>query len=257
MRRLLRWLFLVGPCRIYLRGDANGGSVPVVFILGLFSVAAAAGGVGALLAVISGSSAEDFFWGGAIAGFGVVTAWAVYSGLLLVVLWIVGRPPRTIPGVAEAVPSTRPVNAERPVRADGRRRRSNPLVPAAVAWFFVLMVMFFFGDATLTSVLERKYSGDKVAVAGELLRYDEPRWGFGHRELVVRYPVDGEALTGSMRADEVEARVPGPGEPVQVEYVVADPLKVRRAGAAEFATEDASDSRLIGSGWQCWRRRRT
>jgi hypothetical protein len=28
---------------MYLRGDANGGSIPVVFILGLFAVAAVAG----------------------------------------------------------------------------------------------------------------------------------------------------------------------------------------------------------------------
>ena len=100
MRRLLRWIFLVGPCRIYLRGDANGGSVPAVCILGLFATAAGTGSVGVLIAIITGASAVDYFWNGAIAGVGVVTAWAVYAGLLLVILSIVDRPPRTIPGAA-------------------------------------------------------------------------------------------------------------------------------------------------------------
>ncbi|WP_432944280.1 hypothetical protein ACQPXM_02480 [Kribbella sp. CA-253562] len=52
MRRLLRWIFWVGPCRFYLAGEASGGAVPFVFLFGLFGFAAALGGVFALIGAV-------------------------------------------------------------------------------------------------------------------------------------------------------------------------------------------------------------
>jgi hypothetical protein len=105
VRRVLRWVFLVGPCRFYLLGERTGGSVPVVFVIGLFVVAAVSGGLGALIAVFSGGDVGDQFWVWFVGGMLAVGGWAVYSLLVIGVLWVAGRAPHTVAGVVKDAPS--------------------------------------------------------------------------------------------------------------------------------------------------------
>jgi hypothetical protein len=105
LRRVVRWVFLVGPCRLYLAGEASGGSVPWSFLGGLLGAGALSGGVGSVVALIRGAAVGDAFWWWAIGGVLALTVWAAYSLLVIVVLWVLGRAPQTIRGVVDSTPS--------------------------------------------------------------------------------------------------------------------------------------------------------
>ncbi|MEV6411256.1 hypothetical protein [Kribbella sp. NPDC051718] len=268
MRRLLRWVFLVGPCRLYVLGEAGGGVLPIAVIAVMAAFAALSGGVGALVALVAGGSVGDAFFNWGLGGLLVLLGWLVYSLLLYVVLWIAGRSPMVVAGLDDGVSHAR--HAAGVGDPGWRRRGQDPLMPLSLAGFFLLMVGFLLVGSTVTAVQERKYGGEKVVVAGEVLRYDDGPGGFGKRHLVTRYPVGDELITGEVLADDLDLDrdVPRPGQQVEVEYLVADPHRVRPAGAAKRAADDVAQDRLVsgicgglavlcGGAWLIgwWRRR--
>jgi hypothetical protein len=266
MRRLLRWVFLVGPCRLYLLGETTGGAVPYVAIAAMAAFAALGGAVGALVAVFTGGAVGDALFNWSLGGLVVLLGWLVYCLLLFAVLWIAGRSPLTIAAPDDGV---HPRHAAGPAETHWRRRGRDPLVPLSLAGFFVLMVGFLLVGSTVTAVQERKYGGEKVVVAGEVLRYDDGPGGFGKRHLVTRYPVGDEQITGDVLADDLDLDldVPRPGQQVDVEYLAANPQLVRPAGAAKRAADDVAQDRFVsgicgglallcGAAWLIGRRRR-
>jgi hypothetical protein len=268
MRRLLRWVFLVGPCRLYLLGEVGGGVLPIAAIAAMAAFAGASGGVGALVAVVTRGKVGNAFLDWALGGLLVLLGWLVYSLLLYVVLWIAGRSPLVVAGLDDGVSHAR--HAAGAGDSHWRRRGHDPLVPLSAAGFFLVLIGFLMVGSTVTAVQERKYSGEKVVVAGEVLRYDDGPGGFGKRHLVTRYPVGDELLTGEVLADDLDLDqdVPRPGQQLDVEYLVADPHRVRPAGAARRTADDVSLDRLLsgicaglaalcGGAWLIgwWRRR--
>jgi hypothetical protein len=240
-------VFLVAPCRFYLLGESTGGSVPMVFFIGLFAVAAVSGGLGALIAVLAGSDVGDQFWVWALGGILAVTAWAAYSLLLIGVLWVAGRAPHTVAGVSKS-PSHATHTTGEPEQGAWRRRGRDALIPGSLVAFFALLSAIAFIDGAVTTAKAHRYAGEKVIATAEVLRYDDGRAGLGDRHLIVRFPVGDRTLTTTVRADEIDpdARVPKPGERMEVEYLRADPSRVRPAGAAERAESDASGARVFG-----------
>ncbi|WP_328333681.1 hypothetical protein OHA70_17220 [Kribbella sp. NBC_00382] len=268
MRRLLRWVFLIGPCRLYILGELNGGVVPVAALAVMVAFMAVSGGVGALVAVLTGGKVGDALFNWGLGGLLVLLGWLVYSLLLYAVLWIAGRSPLTVAGLDDGESHAR--HAAGTGDSHWRRRGRDPLVPLSLAGFFLLMVGFLLVGSTVTAVQERKYGGEKVVVAGDVLRYDDGPGGFGKRHLVVRYPVGDELITGDVLADDLDLDrdVPRPGQQVDVEYLVADPHQVRPAGATKRVADDVAQDRLIsgicgglavlcGGAWLVgrWRRR--
>jgi hypothetical protein len=250
VRRLLRQLFLVGPCRLYLRGEATGGSVPFVFIVGLFAVAAAIGGVFALVAVVVDASAADYFFIGALAGLGLVIAWIVYVVVVLAVLWLRGISPSAVPGV---LPAARSNARHAAITSDDPnwRRRGDPLVPRSLVAFFALTGAVFLADGIFT-VDQGVFDGDLATTSAEVVRYDDGPGGFGERELVVRFTAAGREITTKVKAEDrvEESRVPAPGGRQDVEYVVTDPARARPAGATQANRDDAHFSRVCA--YVCW-----
>jgi hypothetical protein len=238
-------VFLVGPCRFYLYGEASGGTLSIVFVLGMLAVAVGIGGIGALVALVAGKSAGDFFWNWAIAGLVVVVGWLIYVLLLMAVLWALGRSPQSLAEVEPSAPSAR--HAGPTEELSWRRRGRDPLVPASLAGFFALMAAFLFGGSLLTSFEERPYAGEKVVVTAELLRYDDGKGGLGKRHLIVRYPMNDKQITASVRADDADPdiSIPKPGASIDIEYPAAHPAKVRPAGAAHRAHSDITFDRTI------------
>lgn len=207
MRRLLRWVFLIGPCRLYVLGELNGGVIPVAALAAMAAFAALGAGVGALVAALTGGKVGDtsFNWG--LGGLLVLMGWLVYCLLLYVVLWIAGRSPLTIAGLGDGESHAR--HAAGTGDSHWRRRGRDPLVPLSLAGFFLVMVGFLLVGSTVTAVHERKYGGEKVVVAAEVLRYDDGPGGFGKRHLVTRYPVGDELITGEVLADDLNGSVVG------------------------------------------------
>jgi len=246
VRRALRWVFLVGPCRLYLYGEASGGTLSIVFVLGMLAIAASVGGIGALVALVAGESAGDFFWNWAIAGLLLVVAWFIYVVLLMAVLWALGRSPQSLAEVEPPTPSqARHAGSSEELR--WRVRGRDPLVPASLAVFFALMAVFFFGNSLLTSCDERPYAGEKVTVTAELLRYDDGKGGFGKRHLIVRYPMGSQLVTASVLAEDADpdVSIPEPGQSIDLEYLAADPTKIRPAGAAHRVRSDITFDHTI------------
>ena len=235
------------PCRIYLLGESTGGSVPMVFLIGLFAVAAACGGLGALIAVLAGGEVGDQFWVWFIGGIVAVTGWAAYSLVVIGVLWLAGRAPHTVAGVIKDSPS-HARHAADPEQVTWRRRGRDALIPGSLVAFFALMSAIAFIDSAATTAKEHRYSADKVIATAEVLRYDDGRWGLGDRHLVVRFPVGDRTLTTTVRAEDIDpdARVPTLGQRIEVEYLRSDPKRARPAGAAQRAESDASGARSFG-----------
>lgn len=242
MRRLLRRIFLVGPCRLYQLGESTGGSVPFVFVLGLFAFAAALGGLFALIAAVTGASAEEYFFTGAIAGLFTVTAWAAYSLLVLVVLWLRGTSPASYVELPASTGKRAATTSEDP----NWRRRGAPLVPGSVVAFFALMAAIFFADGYF-SAGQGAFEAPLATATATVLRYDDGPGGFGNRLLEVRFTADGREITTKIRAkDRVEeSGIPDPGGTQQVEYVLTNPTKARPAGATRSKKSDARTSRTI------------
>jgi hypothetical protein len=235
MRRLLRRVFLVGPCRLYQLGEASGGSVPFVFVVALFGFSAALGGVFALIALVTGASPGDYFFTGAIAGLLTVTAWALYAVLVLVVLWLRGISPATI----ASAPPSQGKHASSTADAPPWRRRGDPLIPASLIAFFALMAAIFLADG-IFSAGQGPFEAPLATATAEILRYDDGH-GFGDRHLVVRFTVEGREITTKVNAEDrvEESRVPDPGGLQQVEYVITTPTQARPAGATRSKKSDA------------------
>jgi hypothetical protein len=242
MRRLLRRVFLVGPCRLYQLGESTGGSVPFVFILGLFGFAAALGGAFALIGVLTGASAEDYFFTGAIAGLLTVTAWTLYAVLVLVVLWLRGISPATYVALPASTGKHAAITAADPIW----RRRGDPLVPAGLIAFFALMAAVFFADGYFTAD-QGPFEAPLATATAQILRYDDGPGGFGERRLEVRFTADGREYTTKIKAEDrvEESRVPDPGGTQQVEYVITNPTQARPAGATRSKKSDAQGSRYF------------
>ncbi|ONI67369.1 hypothetical protein BWI15_30005 [Kribbella sp. ALI-6-A] len=247
MRRLLRLIFWVGPCRLYLLGEATGGAVPFAFLFGLFGFAAALGGVFALIAVVVGASVGDYFFTGAMAGLGTVTAWAVYACLVFVVLWIRGISPAAVPGVLPTAPSTAKHAATTSDTLEWRRR-GQPLIPGSLVAFFALMAAVCFADGYF-SADQGAFEAPLATATAQILRYDDGPGGFGDRYLEVRFTAgDGHEVTTRVKAEDrvEESRVPDPGGIQEVEYVITNPTQARPAGATQSKKSDAEFSRYAG-----------
>jgi hypothetical protein len=157
----------------------------------------------------------------------------------MAVLSTLGRSPPTLAELEPESPS-QARHAGPSEELTWRRRGRDPLVPASLAGFFALMAVFFFGGSLLTSCDERPYAGEKVIVTAELLRYDDGKGGFGKRHLIVRYPMNDELVTASVLADDADpdVSIPKPGQSIDLEYLAADPTKIRPAGAAHRVRSD-------------------
>jgi hypothetical protein len=223
-----------------LYGESSGGTLSIVFVLGMFVVAAAIGGIGALAALAQSAAVGDHFWNWAIAGLLVVIGWLIYVVLLMAVLWALGRSPKTLANLEPSTP-TQARHAGPSEDLGWRVRGRDPLVPASLAGFFALMAVFFIGDGLLTTLEERPYAGEKVVVTAELLRYDDSR---AKRHLIVRYPMNDELLTASVLAEDADP-VPKPGETIDLEYPTANPTKIRPAGTAHRAHSDITLDRTL------------
>ncbi|WP_344176723.1 hypothetical protein [Kribbella lupini] len=242
MRRLLRRIFLVGPCRLYQLGESTGGSVPLVFVLGLLGCAAALGGLFALIAVLTGASAEDYFFTGAIAGLLAITAWALYAVLVLVGLWLRGISPATYVDLPASTGRHASTTPDEPTW----RRRGDPLVPAGLIAFFALMAAVFFADGYF-SADQGPFEAPLATAPATILRYDDGPGGFGDRYLEVRFTANGREYTTKVKAEDrvEESRVPDPGGTQQVEYVITNPTQARPAGATQSKRSDAHFSRNL------------
>ncbi|GAB2563720.1 hypothetical protein [Kribbella endophytica] len=239
MRRLLRRIFLVGPCRLYQLGESTGGSVPFVFVFALFGFAAALGGIFALIAVFTGASTEDYFFTGAITGLLTVTAWAAYSLLVIVVLWARGISPATYVTLPASTGKHAATISDDPTW----RRRGDPLIPAGLSGFFALLAAAFFAIGYFNAD-QGPFEAPLATAPAQILRYDDGPAGFGDRYLEVRFTANGQEITTKIKAEDrvEESRVPAPGGTQQVEYVVTNPTQARPAGATQSKKSDAQGS---------------
>lgn len=244
MRRVLRWIFLVGPCRLYLLGEATGGSVPYLFIVGLLGSATALGGVLALVAVVIGASAGDYFFTGAMIALGIITAWAAYALLVFAVLWFRGTSPAAVVNRYTPSPSQARHAADGTDDDPNWRRPGAPLIPAGLIAFFAIMAAVFLADGYFTAD-QGAFEAPLGTSTATILRYDD---GFGDRYLEVRFTADGREITTKIKAEDrvEESRVPAPGGTQQVEYVITTPTQARPAGATQSKKSDAKGSRYFG-----------
>lgn len=233
-RRALRWVLLVGPCRLYLAGEATGGAVPFVFLAGMFATAMVTGGIGALWALITTRSLLDGFTSGAVGAFVVVTVWAAYALLVLAVLWILGRSPDDVVLVDQASATGRHSGAVE--RVAWRKRGEDNLIPGSLVAFFAIMLVFALAMTLSARHSEQQFKGAKSTAQGQVLRWDDGGWldvvrGNAERHLVVRFAVNGRVITSRMSAEDVAGTVPRPGESLMVvRHEVHDALR----GTARF-----------------------
>lgn len=216
---------------------------------GLLGAGALSGGVGCVVALVRRTDVGDAFWMWAIGGLGALTGWAAYSLLLIAVLWALGRAPHTIPGVVESTPSGATHAKSTGETGEWRRRARDPLVPMSLAAFFAIMAGYLFADALSTRHQEQDFSGELRTATATVLRYDDGRWGFGDRKLVVRFEAGGTTITSSVRAEDTDedTGVPDPGGTLEVEYLPSDPYRVRPAGTAEYKRDDGEFTLVFGA----------
>jgi hypothetical protein len=91
--RMLRELLLTAPCRLYVLGEEAGGAVPYLFLTAGAAVVAVSGGAGALWGLTVTADAGEGFLDGVGVGLSAVVGWTLYAAVVLVVLWVIGKPP--------------------------------------------------------------------------------------------------------------------------------------------------------------------
>lgn len=143
LRSVVRWIFLLGPCRLYMAGERSGGRVPSVCLPAMFGAAAVGAGLGASAAAVAGSDAGDGASVGIWAGLLVVGLWAVYALVVIMVLWLIGRAPDE---VLAAGPDGRerrePLGRdERPEERLPWRQPGDRLIPARLLAFLAFVTL--------------------------------------------------------------------------------------------------------------------
>jgi hypothetical protein len=88
---VLRRALIVAPCRTYKFVGSAQGSVPYPVMLTGVLVAALAGALWAVVAMVSGADRGDAFWWGAIGGLFLCISWLLYSIIVIGILWLTGR----------------------------------------------------------------------------------------------------------------------------------------------------------------------
>lgn len=91
IRSLFCRVLIVAPCRTYRFMGSAHGAVPYPAMLAGALVAALAGAVWTLAAMISGADRSDAFWNGALAGILLGTAWLIYSAIVAGILRLTGK----------------------------------------------------------------------------------------------------------------------------------------------------------------------
>ncbi|MEV6287214.1 hypothetical protein [Kribbella sp. NPDC051770] len=244
MRRLLRWIFLTGPCRLYLLGEASGGSVPYTFVAGLFGTAAAFGGVFALIAAMAGASVEDYFFTGVLTGLLTVTAWAAYAFVVYGVLWLRGISPAAVVS-AHTSTEAKPASS-RPADDPHWRHPGGPVIRRGLIAFFALMTAVFLAAGIFTTD-QGPFDTPLARTTATILRYDDGPAGLGERLLEVRFTADGREYTTEVKAEDYqpETRIPPPGGSLEIEYVPSNPTQARPAGTTQANKSDATFTRTL------------
>lgn len=88
---LFRRALIVAPCRTYKFMASAHGSVPYLAMLAGALVAALAGGLWTLAAMISGADRDSALTYGVLGGLLLDTTWLVYTVIVVGVLWLTGK----------------------------------------------------------------------------------------------------------------------------------------------------------------------
>lgn len=236
--RALRGLLLTGPCRLYLLGQESGGAVPYLFLAAGASVVTVCGGAGALWGLAVTAHAWEGFLDGVGAGLTAVVAWTLYAAVVLIVLWVIGKPPDLFVA-ADHQPTGRHVG---PVAVVEWRERGDRLVPGSLVGVLALIAIFGLGYGLWTRQAETAYAGPKVVTQAQVVRWDDGWAGFGDRQLVSRYTVGSRLVTARIDAADIPGRIPHPGQRIAVEYLRNQPTQSRPAGTTATRAGD----------WQGW-----
>jgi len=236
--RALRELLLTGPCRLYMLGQQSGGAVPYLFLIAGAVVVAVCGGAGALWGLVSTANPGEGFLDGIGVGLTAVVAWTLYAAVVLVVLWVIGKPPGLFVTAGQQ-PSGRHVG---PVVATKWRERGDRLVPGSLVGVLALMAVVGLGYGLWTRHAEAAYAGPKAITHAQVVRFDDGWAGFGDRQVVYRYVVGSHQLTARTYAVDIPGHVPSPGQRFAVEYLRDQPTLTRPAGTAATRADD----------WQGW-----
>jgi hypothetical protein len=162
--------------------------------------------------------------GGFLDGVGVgltaVVAWALYATAVLIVLWVIGKPPDLLV-TTDHQPSGRHVGVA-PVEW---RERGDRLIPGSLVGVLALMA-------------ETAYAGPKVITQAQVVRWDDGWAGLGDRQVVYQYAVGSQQLTAHTDAVDIPGQLPSPGQHFAVEYLRDQPTLTRPAGTAATRADD-------------------
>lgn len=247
-RRVARWLLVEFPVRFFLAAESNGGSLPWPWFAAFAGVALAGGGIAASWGGLAGRDAGDAFAAGLLAGPIAMCMFIGYAVLFRAVLWLRGWSPEDV-STGSRPPAARGRHVHPQGRLPWRRGSLDGDAWLPVAAFFAIMAAMAGLDALLTHRGERRFAGPLAVTRAQVLRYDDGRFGLGHRLLVVQYEGPDGVVDGAVRADEVGDevdRIPDLGGSLAVEYLVERPTVVRPAGTARRKAESVDESITIG-----------
>jgi hypothetical protein len=175
--------------------------------------------------------------GGFLDGVGVgltaVVAWALYATAVLIVLWVIGKPPDLLV-TTDHQPSGRHVGVA-PVEW---RERGDRLIPGSLVGVLALMASFALGYGLWTWQAETAYAGPKVITQAQVVRWDDGWAGLGDRQVVYQYAVGSQQLTAHTDAVDIPGQLPSPGQHFAVEYLRDQPTLTRPAGTAATRADD-------------------
>jgi hypothetical protein len=232
--RMLRGLLLTGPCRLYVLGQDGGGAVPYLFLAAGAVVVAVCGGAGALWGLAMTAGVREGFLDGIGVGLIAVVAWTLYAAAVLIVLWVIGKPPDLLLTAAHE-PTGRHAGPGGEVEW---RERGDRLVPGSLVGVLALMAVFGLGSGLWTRQAETAYAGPKVMTQADVVRWEDSWSGFGERQVVARYAVGSRVLTVRTDAEDIPGTIPHPGQRLAVEYLRNQPTLARPAGTAATQAED-------------------
>ena len=84
----MRWWFAVGPARLYVRGDRDGGAVPWLYLRSLFAMGIGSGALGWLIGILFEATDRFTFGGGVEVGLAANAIWAINACICLAVMWV-------------------------------------------------------------------------------------------------------------------------------------------------------------------------
>lgn len=250
MFSVVRWLLVTQPCRFYLACE-DAGVVPWRYLGVAGGISALGAALGAGWARLADADSADAVALGIVAGPAILGCLGLQSLLVMIVLWIRGTGPDEVldrgamsaRGARGTGPSGR--HADPPGRIPWRRAGRDPLVPWPLVAFFALVSAVAVLDVGWIHHRERAYSGPRQVTTAFIDSYDDGRFGLGRRRLHIIFEVEGRLVRASVRAEDIDGVVPQPGRSTSVEYLVADPLRVRPEGTSRRAQEEADFSRGV------------